>query len=289
MEWLGGYIKCPGLVVLHNVEGMSQLVEALKNKAKFRHHPLPRCLVKKKPMCSTSEKKVKKKPTCSTSKKSKVPPQLDLENVKIGRNESLFAEVGHFLSQQSRPETLEQLFAVALNYARNNNERFPNPMEDKEVVGIARKSAEYYFPLAPTSKGCDIEMQRKRGIRSGEVRREKNVNLMRDLMILDDVIRVGHTVEQVADFYELSTRHIKRIIEEKTKMGPRNDSLASAHRALRNEAIINDHRRGFDVSKLVENYGLSKRSIYKIIAEMAKKTQKNQPKKECTSLSSRTA
>ena len=210
-------------------------------------------------MCSTSKKKVKKKPTCSTSKKSKIPPQLDLENVKIGhRNESLFAVVGHFLSQQSRPETLEQFVAVGLNYARNNNERFPNPLEDNEVVGIARKSAEYYFPLAPIRReGCDIEMQRERGIRSGEVRREKKINLLRNLMIMDD-IKVGHTIEKIADFYELNPRQIYQIIEEnRTKMGPRNDSLASAHRALRNEAIINDHRRGFDVSKLVEIYGLS--------------------------------
>ena len=110
--------------------------------------------VKPKPMCSTSEK--------STSKKSTIPPQLDLEQVKIGhRNESLFAVVGHFLSQQSRTE-LEQFVAVGLNYARNNNERFRNPLEDNEVVGIARKSAEYYFPLAPIrTKGCDIEKQRR--------------------------------------------------------------------------------------------------------------------------------
>ena len=130
-EWneLAGDIKCPGLAVLHHVEGMSLLLASLKNKGKFRHHPLPRCLeVKPKPMCSTSEK--------STSKKSTSPPQLDLENVKIGhRNESLFAVVGHFLSQQSRTETLEQFVAVGLNYARHNNERFRNPLEDNEVVG----------------------------------------------------------------------------------------------------------------------------------------------------------
>ena len=152
-EWNGleGDIKCPGLVVLHHVEAMSQLVlKPFKNKSKFRHHPLPRCLVKKKPMCSTSKKKVKKKPTCSTSKKSKIPPQLDLENVKPGsRNSALFAVLCHFLSQQTRPETLEQFIAMALNYARHNNERFRDPLEDNEVVGIARKSAEYYFPLAP--------------------------------------------------------------------------------------------------------------------------------------------
>ena len=132
-------------------------------------------------------------------------------------------------------------------------------------------------------------MQRERGIKSGEVRREKKINLLRDLMIMDDR-KEGHTIEKIADFYELNPRQIYQIIEEnRTKMGPKNDSLASAHRALRNEAIINDHRSGFEISKLVEIYSLSKRSIYKIIAEMAKKTQKNQPNKECTSLSSRTA
>ena len=287
-EWKGleGDIKCPGLVVLHHVEAMSQLVLAMKHESKFRHHPLPRCLVKKKPMCSTSKKKVKKKPTCSTSKKSTskkstIPPQLDLEQVKIGgRNSALFAVSGHFLSQQTRPETLGQWVAMALNFDRHQNERFPNPLEDNEVVGIARKSAEYYFPLAPIRReGCDIEKQRQRGIRSGKVRREKNVNLIRNLMIMDD-IKVGHPIEKIADFFEISPSQVYQIIEEnRTKMGPRNDSLASAHRALRNEAIINDYRSGFEISKLVENYGLSKRSIYKIIAEKPKKTQKITQKK----------
>ena len=56
-----------------------------------------------------------------------------------------------------------------------------------------------------------------------------------------DVIKVGHTIEQVADFYELTTRHINQIIEEnRTKRGPKNDSLWHAHKALRNEAMFND-------------------------------------------------
>ena len=90
-----------------------------------------------------------------------------------------------------------------------------------------------------------------------------------------DDIKVGHTIEKIADFYELTTRQIKNIIEEnRTKRGPKNGSLSDAHKALRNEAMFNDYRSGFEVSKLVENYGLSRQRIYKIIAEMAKKTQK---------------
>ena len=92
-------------------------------------------------------------------------------------------------------------------------------MEDKEVVGIARKSAEYYFPLAPIrTKGCDIdiEMQRERGLRSGEVRHENNE--LRNLFIMDD-IKVGHTIEKIADFYELNPRQIYQIIEETEPKG----------------------------------------------------------------------
>ena len=107
-------------------------------------------------------------------------------------------------------------------------------------------------------------------------------------MILDD-IKVGHTIEKIADFYELNPRQIYQIIEEnRTKMGPRNDSLASAHRALRNEAIINDYRSGFEISKLVEIYGLSRQRIYKIIAGKPKNLSKISIKNVSTSLSSRT-
>ena len=43
-----------------------------------------------------------------------------------------------------------------------------------------------------------------------------------------DDIKVGHPIEKIADFYELTTRQIKNIIEEnRTKRGPKNDSLSA--------------------------------------------------------------
>ena len=140
-----------------------------------------------------------------------VAASLDLETVPRGaRNTSLFDCVRIAAYGRSRADLdLDQWLALVEADALDLNQRFALPLPRDEVREVANSCATWIWSAMPRSYSDDVEAQRRRGLRSGEVRRGRNA--ARDAAILD-ALDGGRTQADVGQSFGLAQSTVGRIM-----------------------------------------------------------------------------
>ena len=137
-----------------------------------------------------------------------VAASLDLETVPVGaRNVSLFDSVRLAAYRRSRAALdLDQWLAVVRGFALEFNRRFMVPLPRDEAASVGYSVATWTW--SSMADYADVEAQRRRGRRSGQVRRKRTA--ARDAAILD-ALADGRTQGDVGRTFGLSQQMVSFI------------------------------------------------------------------------------
>ena len=135
---------------------------------------------------------------------------LELESVLEGvRNVSLFDVVRFWAYQQDRGQSLDAWVAKVLTYALQSNSRFPSHLPLEEVQRLAYSVATWCWQggekidHSPTA-------QRRRGIKSGKVRRARNAE--RDAGIIA-AVKSGESMRSIERRLKLSHGTVRHVCQ----------------------------------------------------------------------------
>ena len=143
-----------------------------------------------------------------------VAASLDLETVPVGaRNVSLFDAVRLAAYRRSRAALdLDQWTAAVRADALDFNRRLPVPLPRDEAASVAYSVSTWIWSaMRPYSH--DVEAQRRRGRRSGEVRRERTA--ARDAAILD-ALGDGRTQADVGRSFGLAQQTVSYVVRTRS-------------------------------------------------------------------------
>ena len=137
---------------------------------------------------------------------------LELETIQRGRrNLKLFDAVRFWAYSVPRGDELEAWTRRVRVYALEQNRRFPAPLDASEVKATAYSISTWCWSGGGSRWHFDHSSaaQRRRGIKSGKVRRARNTE--RDAAIVA-AVRAGHSMRKVAREWHLTNRGVRYLV-----------------------------------------------------------------------------
>ena len=165
---------------------------------------------------------------------------LELETIKRGlRNVTLFNAVRFWAYSVPRGDELEAWTRRVQVYALEQNRRFPQPLDRPEVIRTAYSISTWCWSGGGARWHFDHSSaaQRRRGIKSGKVRRARNTE--RDAAIVT-AVRAGHSMRAVAREWHLTDRGVRYLVT-RVRSEP-NQSLVGVGRGQTKERGLFDIR-----------------------------------------------